>query len=85
MLFPNYCSAENKIHLTAHLRSDVHLPQVSVASTGLGGQQFWELLRDSNLESEARNFYAEARAILPKKGGSILQVNLYRFSLPAAI
>ena len=48
--------------------------QVSVASTGFGGQQFWELLRSSAMEAEVRQHYAEARSVLPKRGGTSLQV-----------
>lgn len=50
--------------------------QVSVASTGFGGQQFWELLRGSAMEAEVRLHYSEARSVLPKRGGTPLQVRL---------
>lgn len=49
--------------------------QVSVTSTGLGGQHFWDLLRESNVEQVACGFYVEARSVLPKRGGAILQVS----------
>lgn len=48
--------------------------QVSTASTGFGGQQFWGLLRNSSMELEARHLFLEARSVLPKRGGLPLQV-----------
>ena len=58
----------------AYLSKHIAL-QMSATSGGFGGQQFWELLRDSPVEREARHFFTEARSALPKRGGLPLQVS----------
>ena len=49
--------------------------QVSMTSTGFGGQQFWELLRNSAMEREVRSYFTDAKSVLPKRGGAPLQVS----------
>ena len=46
-----------------------------MTSQGFGGQQFWELLRNSTMEREVRSYFTDAKSVLPKRGGAPLQVS----------